>query len=115
MVTEGPRPMSGPLRRDVMIANPEGFHMRPAAAFAELASRFESKVTVSCGGESVDGKFWPDLLLLASKATQGASLTLEVDGRDAAAAIEALARQLASLFDEQPPGAANGSGHDSPA
>ena len=72
MVTEGPRPMSGPLRRDVMIANPEGFHMRPAAAFAELASRFESKVTVSCGGESVDGKFWPDLLLLASKATQGA-------------------------------------------
>jgi phosphotransferase system HPr (HPr) family protein len=85
------------------VNNPQGLHVRPAAAFAELASRYESRVTVSRGDGNppVDGKFWPDLLLLA--AEKGTALELEVDGRDAAQAIEALATALAEFHEDVSP------------
>jgi len=101
--TSGPSASAnGPLRRTVVVTNPQGLHVRPAAAFAELAARFESKVTVSRGdGQPVDGKFWPDLLLLA--AEKGTTLELEVDGRDAAQAIDALAKALAEFHEDESP------------
>jgi phosphocarrier protein HPr len=89
---------SGPLRREVQVTNPQGLHVRPAAAFAELAARFESRVTVSKDGQNVDGKFWPDLLLLA--AEQGSKLIIEVDGPDAEPALEALCKVLAEFQDD---------------
>lgn len=101
MMPKGVYEMTEPLRRVVTIANPQGLHIRPAAAFAELAQRFEAKVTVSREGQSVDGKFWPDLLLLA--AEQGTELILEVEGPDAPDALEALADQLAAVFEESSP------------
>ncbi len=63
----GVQEMSEPLRRVVTVANPQGLHIRPAAAFAELAQRFEANVRVSRNGQTVDGKFWPELLLLAAE------------------------------------------------
>lgn len=92
--------MSGPLRRVVTVANPQGLHIRPAAAFAELAQRFEANVRVSRNGQTVDGKFWPELLLLA--AEMGAQLTIECDGPDAPVALEALSEQLATVFEDAP-------------
>jgi phosphotransferase system HPr (HPr) family protein len=101
--TRGTEPSTdGPLRRTVVVKNPQGLHVRPAAAFAGLAARFESRVTVSKGdGERVDGKFWPDLLLLA--AEQGTKLELEVDGPDAMKAIEPLAQALAEFREDETP------------
>jgi phosphocarrier protein HPr len=81
--------MSGSARREVTVANPQGLHMRPAAAFAELASRFESAITVSRNQQSVDGKNWMDLLLLAAEG--GQPVVIEATGKDAGEAIEALA------------------------
>jgi len=85
-----------PLQRKVLLANPNGLHMRPSAAFVELAGRFESNVTVSCDGKAVNGKSIWDLMLLA--AEHGTELTLEVDGPDAPQALEAL-----SVFLSTPP------------
>ncbi len=102
MTSESLQPINGePLRREVTVANPQGLHIRPAAAFAELAARFEANVTVSRdGGERVNGKLWPDLLLLA--AEQGTRLIIEVQGRDATDAIDALARAISSVFELEP-------------
>jgi len=86
-----------PLQRKVSIANPQGLHMRPSAAFVELAGRFESNVTVTHEGRSVNGKSLWDLLLLA--ALPGSELTLEADGPDAPQALEALSDLLST-----PPG-----------
>lgn len=83
-----------PLQRKVLLANPQGLHMRPSAAFVELAGRFQSNVTVTCEGRSVNGKSLWDLLLLA--AMPGSELTLEADGPDAPQALEALAVLLAT-------------------
>lgn len=94
--------MDSKLRRSVIISNPQGLHMRPAAAFAELAGRFDSCVTVIRGEQSVDGKNWVELLLLAAEA--GTVLVLEVSGRDADRALESLSAQLsaASIDDARP-------------
>jgi phosphotransferase system HPr (HPr) family protein len=82
------------LRHKVVITNPQGLHMRPSAALAELAGRFQSTITVSVNGKSVNGKSLWDLMLLA--AMPGSELTLEVDGPDAPAALDALVALLSA-------------------
>ena len=98
----GPAPhpqvvMNGePLRRVVTVANPQGLHMRPAAAFAKAARQYKSTVTVSRDDRSENGKSQIDLLLLA--AEPGTELIVEVSGAgaDAEAVLELLAGLLAS-------------------
>jgi phosphotransferase system HPr (HPr) family protein len=89
-----------PLVQKVVITNPQGFHMRPMAAFAQLAARFESSVKVSREGQSVNGKSILDLMLLA--AAQGSELTLEVTGADAQSALDALVNLLKIPPEEEP-------------
>lgn len=83
------------IQRKVLVANPQGLHMRPSAAFVELAGRFESNVSVSLDGKTVNGKSLWDLLLLA--AMPGSELTLEADGPDASEALEALTALVAKV------------------
>ena len=87
-----------PLRRTVIIRNPQGFHVRPAAALAERARQYQSKVSLIRGDVKVDGRQVLDLIMLA--AEQGAEITLEVIGPDAGEALEALAQILGA---EEPP------------
>jgi phosphotransferase system HPr (HPr) family protein len=81
------------LRCKVTITNPQGFHMRPMAAFVELARTFQSSVFVLKANERVDGKSPIGLLTLG--AEQGTELTLEVSGPDEQDALDALAALLA--------------------
>lgn len=96
---------TGPLRRSVVVANPNGLHMRPATVFAQAARGFRSAVTVWNGDRRADGKSSLDLLLLT--ALPGAELVLEAEGDDAADAVARLGDLLESPGDEtRPPGAA---------
>jgi phosphocarrier protein HPr len=90
-----------PLQQKVVITNPQGFHMRPMAAFAQLAARFESSVKVSREGQTVNGKSILDLMLLA--AAQGSELLLEVAGPDAKDALDALVALLKTPPEEDSP------------
>ena len=90
-----------PLQQKVVITNPQGFHMRPMAAFAQLAARYQSSVKVSREGQTVNGKSILDLMLLA--AAQGTELTLEVAGDDAQEALDALVALLKSPPEEETP------------
>jgi phosphotransferase system HPr (HPr) family protein len=94
--------MSGqPLRHTVIITNPQGFHLRPITAFAQLAARFESAVQVSREGRTVNGKSPWDMMAMLAPA--GSELTVEVSGPDAAAAFQALVELLDSLSAEDLP------------
>jgi phosphocarrier protein len=84
--------------REVVIANALGLHARAAARFVQAAARFESHIRVSRSGRAVDGKSLMGVLLLA--ASKGATLTVEADGADAAAALDALAALVAAGFGE---------------
>jgi phosphotransferase system HPr (HPr) family protein len=87
---------AGPWKRAVTITNPQGFHMRPMRAFVELASQFQCGVRVRRDNqEAVDGKSIMSLLLLG--AEQGTELTVEVEGPDGPAALDALVDLLANL------------------
>lgn len=84
--------------RDVVIRNRQGLHARPVMQFVDLAHKFDAAVTVCKGTQTVDGKSPMEMMLL--EATQGTSLRLVARGRDAAAAIEALARLVEGGFGE---------------
>jgi len=83
------------LRRKVVITNPSGFHLRPMAAFAEVALRFQSKVNVTKDAAAVDGK--SPLALMGLAAEQGQQLLIEVSGPDAQATLDALMEVFAAL------------------
>lgn len=84
--------------RDIVVSNKLGLHARPAMQFVDLANQFQSKVTVSKGGEEAyeaDGKSVMQMIILA--ATEGTALKILADGDDAETAVE----KLAKLFDDK--------------
>lgn len=84
--------------KKVIVTNPQGFHLRPMAAFAELANRFKSEITVGKDDKVVNGKSPLELMLLA--AEQGTELSLRTEGPDASEAIEALVELFKKTFEE---------------
>lgn len=97
-------PPGEPVRRSVRMANPQGLHMRPAAAFAQRAREFSAEVTVWYNNQGVNGKSWVDIMLLA--VSPNAEVVIEARGTDADVAVETLARILGSPDPEglSPPG-----------
>jgi phosphocarrier protein HPr len=88
------------IEHKLTITNPQGFHLRPMAAFAEVANRFQSQVTVSRDDKHVNGKSPLELMFLA--AEQGSELTIAVSGPDAAEAVKALVDLMANMeFEEE--------------
>ena len=85
----------------VQIKNADGMHMRPAMQFVDLASMFDSDISVSNEKDIVDAKSIMQMSMLA--ATCGTKLTVKAEGSDAEKAVEAL-RELVEdkLFDEPP-------------
>ena len=86
------------MSRSVTVSNRLGLHARAAAKFVHLASRFQSRVTVSRGTHTMDGKSIMGILLLA--AAKGAVLTLTADGPDERLAIDELCVLVETGFGE---------------
>lgn len=86
----------------VEIKNADGLHMRPAMQFVDIASQFESDITVSNTENDVDGKSIMQMSMLA--ATCGTKLKIKAEGTDAKQAVDAL-RELVEdkHFDEPTP------------
>ena len=84
--------------RTVTVVNQLGLHARAAARFVHVATRFESQIRVERNAKVMDGKSIMGILLLA--AAHGTSLTISADGPDEQAAVDALARLVASGFGE---------------
>jgi phosphocarrier protein len=84
--------------RHVTVVNQLGMHARAAAKFVHLAGRFEARVRVARQSREMDGKSIMGVLLLA--AARGSTIAISADGRDEAAAVEALARLVESGFGE---------------
>ena len=85
--------------RDVVVSNALGLHARAAARFVHLATRFDSQIRVGRDSRAMDGKSIMGILLLA--AARGTTITISADGRDEAAAVDALAQLVESGFGEE--------------
>ena len=91
-------PVAGEIRRTVTICNKRGLHARAAARFVKLAWQFDAEVTVRKNGSAVSGRSIMGLMMLAAAA--GTLIEITATGRDAAAAVETLARLIDCKFDE---------------
>ena len=69
------------LSEQITVKNSQGLHARPAAMFVQIASRYNSSVTVERDGEKINGKSIMGILTLGIQP--GATVTLEVKGDDA--------------------------------
>jgi phosphocarrier protein HPr len=97
----GPDPAAAPpslLRRRVTIVNRRGLHARAAARFVKVAEQFHAEIAVAKDDMTVCGTSIMGLMMLA--AAQGSTLEIQTAGREAEAALEALAAFVASGFDE---------------
>lgn len=88
-----------PTRRDLPIVNKRGLHARAAAKFVQTVERFDAAVSVSKDGQTVGGDSIMGLMMLG--AALGTSVEVTATGRDAEAALDALADLLAARFDEE--------------
>ena len=82
----------------VTIVNRLGLHARAAAKFVNLAKTFQSEVSLTKDGETVDGKSIMSVMLLA--APIGTDLELAVAGADEAEAFSALETLIKDRFGE---------------
>jgi len=85
--------------KSIVIKNRLGLHARPVMMFVEVASGFESAITVSNGDQEVDGKSM--LMMMTLGATCGTSLEIKAVGDDADEAIAQLAELFDRGFDEE--------------
>ncbi|SHE92464.1 phosphocarrier protein [Litoreibacter ascidiaceicola] len=84
--------------RTLNIINEKGLHARASAKFVEVAEQFDARVTVCKDGMDVSGDSIMGLLMLA--ASRGTSIDVRTDGKDADAAMDALAALVADKFGE---------------
>jgi phosphocarrier protein len=83
---------------ELVIANKLGLHARASAKLTQLASGFAAEVWLTRNGRRVNAKSIMGVMMLA--AGKGATVTVEAEGADAAAALAAIGRLIADKFDE---------------
>ena len=86
------------VQRRLTIINALGLHARAAARFVKVASQFQSRITVSRGTRTVDGKSILGLLLLA--AARGREVEITAEGSDEREALDALADLVERGFED---------------
>jgi phosphocarrier protein len=80
------------------IVNKKGLHARASAKFVQTVERFDADVRVTRGSETVGGTSIMGLMMLA--AAPGTTITVECSGSEASAAMDAIAKLVASGFGE---------------
>lgn len=93
---------TAPITRTIVIRNPQGLHARPAQQLVQLASKYESQIELVRDNQRVDAKSIFSLLTLA--AVQGTTLVLEVQGKDAEAAADAIIHLVEEGFEDEESG-----------
>jgi len=90
---------AGPVSGNLTIVNKRGFHARAAARFVQCAEKFDAIITVSKDQTTVGGTSIMGLMMLA--AGPGSEIHVIAEGRDAKAALAALAELIADRFGEE--------------
>ncbi len=83
---------------EALIVNKLGLHARASAKLTQLASAFKSEIWLSRSGRRVNAKSIMGVMMLA--AGKGAAVTIEAEGDDADAALDAIRGLIAEKFGE---------------
>jgi phosphocarrier protein len=83
---------------EALIVNKLGLHARAAAKLTQLAGQYKSGIWLIRNGRRVNAKSIMGVMMLA--AAKGATVSIETDGPDEEAAMNALKGLIANCFDE---------------
>jgi len=86
------------LQTEAEIINKLGLHARAAAKLTQLASGFQSEIWLTRNGRRVNAKSIMGVMMLAAR--KGAKISIETDGSDADAALQALLALIVGKFGE---------------
>ena len=87
------------MNRELPITNKRGLHARAAARFVKVAEQFDAQVEVAKDGETVSGTSILGLMMLA--ASPGTTISINADGPEGPAVLDALATLVTNRFDEE--------------
>ena len=76
------------IEKEDIVLSLQGLHARPAALFVQMASKYDSTITVTKDNESVNGKSIMGILMLG--AEKDSKIKVTADGEDAEKAIQEL-------------------------
>lgn len=85
-------------KTNIQIINKLGLHARASAKFVSTAARFQSRIDVTNGCQTVNGKSIMGVMLLA--ASQGCDIVLEIEGPDEQEMETALINLINNRFGE---------------
>lgn len=85
-------------KKTLTIINKLGLHARAAARFVQVASGFESDISVVHANKEVNGKSIMGMMMLA--AGKGSDIQIIATGRDEENALERLESLIADRFGE---------------
>lgn len=86
------------MKTDIEIINKLGLHARASTKLTQTASQFSSEIWIERNGRKVNAKSIMGVMMLA--ASKGSTVTLEAQGNDAEAAIQALVELINNRFGE---------------
>ncbi|MDB5774460.1 MAG: HPr family phosphocarrier protein [Herbaspirillum sp.] len=86
------------IQTELEIINKLGLHARASAKLTQLAGKFKSEVWLGYNKRRVNAKSIMGVMMLA--AGKGSMVTLETNGEDEQAAIDAVASLIADRFGE---------------
>lgn len=78
--------------QEVTVKSAQGLHARPAAMFVQIASRYNSTVTIHRDDEKINGKSIMGILTLGIQP--GTIIRLDIEGEDAQEVFDELAELL---------------------
>jgi phosphocarrier protein len=86
------------MKQDIEIINKLGLHARASTKLTQTASQFSSEIWIERNGRRVNAKSIMGVMMLA--ASKGSVVTLETNGADETAAMEALVNLINNRFSE---------------
>lgn len=92
--------MKSTATQKVLINNDLGLHLRAAGILVQVATDFQSEITLRRGPTEANAKSIMSVLSLA--AGKGTELTLAAEGEDAVRAVEALTKLIEGGFAHSP-------------
>ncbi len=78
--------------KKVVVKNPEGLHLKPAACFCKEALNFKSLITFTFGNTTANAK--SVLSVLGACVKEGDEIEIVCDGEDEDAALDAICKAV---------------------
>ncbi|WP_319782474.1 HPr family phosphocarrier protein [Oceanisphaera sp. IT1-181] len=88
------------IERDLKIVNKLGLHARAAVQLVQVTEQFAATVTVTVCSQGKRAPANSVMGLLMLETAQGHAIRVVAEGKDAAAAMEAVAELVAARFNE---------------